>query len=223
MPKPVPHCSALAWWWSFTRDGEGRLTMLRGRSAGPSSVPSSFDFERALQLDQTRPEFYLYAGWAALETNNLGQALEKAGNQDGAMREWEAAMRLNPTDSYRAKMEAAVQRRMGDKAMQAGQAAAAAVNEDGQLDAGGAAVVEEFVEGGLHGAAGVEHVVHEDHGGAVDVVRDDGRREFLGDRIAADVVAVEGDVDRARAGVEAGLFQAGGEAGGEDDAAVGDA
>jgi hypothetical protein len=84
-------------------------------------------------------------------------------------------------------------------------------------------VVEELVEGGFHGAAGVEHVVHEDHGRAVDVVRDDGRRKFLRDRVAADVVAVERDVDRAGAGPEAGLFKAGGETGGEDDAAVGDA
>ncbi|MBL8717050.1 MAG: TIGR02996 domain-containing protein [Myxococcales bacterium] len=38
-----------AWWWSFSRDDERRFTRLTGRSAGPSSIPSSFDFERALQ------------------------------------------------------------------------------------------------------------------------------------------------------------------------------
>ena len=60
-------------------------------------------------------------------------------------------------------------------------------------------MVEEFVERGLHGAAGEEHVVHEDDRGAVDVGGNVGRREFLRDGVAADVVAVKGDIERAAA------------------------
>lgn len=72
--------------------------------------------------------------------------------------------------------------------------AAAAVDEDGELDLGGAAVVEEFVEGGFDGAAGKEDVVDEDHGGAVDVGRDVRGGELLRDGMAEDIVAVEGDI-----------------------------
>lgn len=78
-----------------------------------------------------------------------------------------------------------------------GHEAAATVDEDGEFDLGGAAVVEEFVEGGFDGAAGKEDVVDEDHGGAVDVGRDVGGGEFLRDGMTEDVVAVEGDVDGA--------------------------
>jgi tetratricopeptide (TPR) repeat protein len=53
----------------------GRIDFARGNF--PEALAH---FERALQLDQTRPEFYLYAGWAALETGSLGQALMRIEN-----------------------------------------------------------------------------------------------------------------------------------------------
>jgi hypothetical protein len=106
-----------------------------------------------------------------------------------------------------------------------GHEATAAVNEDGEFDFGGATVVKEFVEGRFHGAAGEEDVVDEDDGSAVDVSGDVRRSEFLGDRVAADIVAVEGDVDGARHGGELRVerCEARSEAVGEGDAAVGDA
>src|SRR5262249_26563670 len=72
----------------------------------------------------------------------------------------------------------------------------AAVGEDGELDAVGAAVVEQRLDGGAHGATGVEDVVDQHHGHVVE-------RELnvrgVDDRLALgtaprDVVAVEGDV-----------------------------
>ena len=71
----------------------------------------------------------------------------------------------------------------------------AAVGEHGQLHARGAAVVEQRLDRGAHGAAGVEHVVDDHHRAAVDVEVDvrgvhDGR---VGP--ARDVVAVEADVE----------------------------
>jgi len=50
----------------------GRIDFARGNF--PQAVSH---FERAIQLDQNRPEFYLYAAWGALETGNLGRALER--------------------------------------------------------------------------------------------------------------------------------------------------
>ena len=101
------------------------------------------------------------------------------------------------------------------------QFAPAAVHEDGEFDAARPAMVEKLVERGLHRAAGVEDIVHKDDSRAIHVVRDDGRRKFLGDGVAADVVAVKRDVDRAGARSKARFFQLRGEALGEDDAAVG--
>ena len=106
-----------------------------------------------------------------------------------------------------------------------GHEATAAVNEDGEFDFGGATVVEEFVEGSFHGATGEEDVVNEDDGGPVDVSGDVRRGKFLGDGVAADVVAVEGDVDGARRGGELRVerCESRSEPLGEGDAAVGDA
>lgn len=98
------------------------------------------------------------------------------------------------------------------------EAAAAAVDEDGELDDRGAAVIEKFVEGGFEGAAGEEDVVEEDDVGVGDVDREARGKKLLGDGMAADVVAVEGDVEGA-----GGEFKAGGEAAGELDTAVGNA
>ena len=78
-----------------------------------------------------------------------------------------------------------------------------AVGDHGELDAGRAAVVEQRLDRGADGAAGVEHVVHEDDRAALEPevepgVADDRLR--VARRLAAahrDVVAVEGDIDRA--------------------------
>ena len=84
-----------------------------------------------------------------------------------------------------------------------GQLAVAAVDEDEQLDARGAAVIEQGVERGANGAAGVEDVVHED-----DVLAGDGEVDFGGveDGLRGDggeVVAVEGDIQDADRDLEA--------------------
>jgi tetratricopeptide (TPR) repeat protein len=50
----------------------GRIDFARGNF--PEAVAH---FERAISLDQNHAEFFLYAGWAALETANLGRALER--------------------------------------------------------------------------------------------------------------------------------------------------
>jgi hypothetical protein len=101
----------------------------------------------------------------------------------------------------------------------------AAIDEDGEFDLGGAAVIKELVEGGFDGATGEENVVDKNDAGAVDVGGQDGGRKFFRDGIAADVVAVKRDVDGAGFGGEprAELGETGGEATGERDAAVGDA
>ena len=105
-----------------------------------------------------------------------------------------------------------------------GEFAAAAVDEDGELDAGWASEVEEFGEGGADAAAGEDDFVTEDDTGAVDVEGDVGADE--GGEIAqgAEVVAVLGDVEGADGDGGAGLgFEGAGEAFGEGDAAFVDA
>src|SRR5581483_5853817 len=73
----------------------------------------------------------------------------------------------------------------------------APVDHHGQLHGPGPAVVVEGVEGGPHRAAGEEHVVHQDHDAAGEVHGDGGHR--LGQqRAQADVVPVEGGVQRAQ-------------------------
>ena len=86
------------------------------------------------------------------------------------------------------------------------QPAAAAINEDGEFDFFGTPVIEEFGEGGLHGAAGEEHIINKYDRGAIDVVRNDGRSEFLRDRVPADVVPMKRNIDRAEGGDDAGFF-----------------
>ena len=73
----------------------------------------------------------------------------------------------------------------------------AAIDQDGEFDLGGAAVIKELVEGGFDGATGEENVVDKNDAGAVDVGRQNGGRKFFRDGIAADVVAVKRDVDGA--------------------------
>lgn len=106
-----------------------------------------------------------------------------------------------------------------------GKTASAAINEDGELDLGRTAVIEELVEGGFDGATGKKNVVHQNHRGAGDVRRDVGRSEFLWDRMAGEVVAMKGNIQDARACGEPGVKcrEPGGDAAGQLDAAVGDA
>ena len=78
-----------------------------------------------------------------------------------------------------------------------GQLAVAAVDHDGQLDGPGPAEVVQRVEGGPDGPPGEEHVVDQHHHPAGQVDRDVGDR--LGqDGAQADVVAVEGHIERAQ-------------------------
>ena len=104
-----------------------------------------------------------------------------------------------------------------------GEFAVAAVDEDGEFDAGGAADVEEAVDGGADGAAGVEDVVDEDDvavgGGEGDV----GAAGGVGDIEIARVVVVERDVERADGDVRAFGFEDAGDAAGEGDPAAVDA
>ena len=68
---------------------------------------------------------------------------------------------------------------------------------DRQLHALGTAIVEERLDRGADGAAGVEDVVDEDDGAVGEVEVDVGGVDdrLLGGRLGADVVAVEGDVE----------------------------
>jgi hypothetical protein len=72
-----------------------------------------------------------------------------------------------------------------------------AVDEDRQLDGARPAEIHQRVERGADRAAGVEHVVHQDHLAIVDGEWDVG--SFHGRLLAgpAEVVAIEGDVDDA--------------------------
>lgn len=107
-----------------------------------------------------------------------------------------------------------------------GQGAAAAIHEDGELDLGWAAVIEELVERGFDGATGLKHVIHEDDSGPGDINRYEGGGELLGDGLSADIVAMEGNIYDAGAWAGAlGVMFTKEElqAGGDVDAAVGDA
>src|SRR2546425_589084 len=85
------------------------------------------------------------------------------------------------------------------------QLAAAAVHEHAQRDALGAPEVGELVERGADGAAGVEHVVHDDDVLAREVARDAGLPDHGLRAHGLEVVAVQGDVEGA-AGDEHALF-----------------
>jgi hypothetical protein len=80
--------------------------------------------------------------------------------------------------------------------------AAAAVDEDGELHLGWAAVIEKLVERRFYRAPRKEHIIDEDHGGAVNIGRNLGGGEFLGYRMAADVIPVERNIQRACARAE---------------------
>ena len=106
------------------------------------------------------------------------------------------------------------------------QLAVAAVAEDGELHPLRAAVVEERLDRGAHGAAGVEDVVDEDDGAVGEVEVDVGGVDdrLRGGRLGADVVAVEGDVEVADRQLGAGqLAEEDVEAAGQDGAASVDA
>ena len=102
----------------------------------------------------------------------------------------------------------------------------AAVADDGELDTGGPAVVEERVDRGPDRPPGVEDVVDEDAGAALEREVDPRRadeRLRVQRRVAAadlDVVSVEGDVDGAEREVGAGeLLDQPPQALGQEDAA----
>ena len=92
------------------------------------------------------------------------------------------------------------------------QLAVAPVDEDGELDAGGPAVVEERLDRRADRAAGVEDVVDEDDRAPfereVELRRADERLRVERGLAAADahVVAIEGDVDGAELGRFAGAL-----------------
>lgn len=91
-----------------------------------------------------------------------------------------------------------------------GQLTVTAIDEDGELDGAGTAVVHERIESGADGAAGVQHVVDEDHATTLERVAGDlgladhGLRQARGS-----VVTVQRDVDGAahRRGQLAGLLE----------------
>ena len=78
-----------------------------------------------------------------------------------------------------------------------GKATTTAVDEHSELDLGRTTMIEELVERGFHGAAGEENVIHEDDVGPVHIAGNVRGSELLRDRMAADVVAMEGDVEGA--------------------------
>src|SRR5450631_3791401 len=85
-----------------------------------------------------------------------------------------------------------------------GQLAMSAVDQDGQLYAAGAAVIEEGVEGSANGAAGVEHVVAEDNIATRDVESNCAGSDDWTNVGSGKVVAVKLDIEKA--GVDRTLF-----------------
>ena len=77
------------------------------------------------------------------------------------------------------------------------QLAVAAVDEDREPHGAGPAELGERVEGGADRATGVEHVVDEDDDLVVDATGGDARAVRRAHRVAAQVVAVERDVELA--------------------------
>ena len=78
-----------------------------------------------------------------------------------------------------------------------GQLAPAAVDQHGQLDRARPAVVHQRVERGPHGAAGEQDVVHQHHGGALELEGQLGGADHRPWQPGEHVVAVQGDVDGA--------------------------
>ena len=79
-------------------------------------------------------------------------------------------------------------------------------------------MVKKFVKGRFDRAAGKQHVIDQNHGGALHIPWNDRGGKFLGDRIAPDVVPVKGDIQ----GAHPFDLESGGQAPGEFDAAIGD-
>ena len=91
----------------------------------------------------------------------------------------------------------------------------AAVDEDRELDAVGASEVAQRVHGRADSATGVEHVVDEDDGFALECELDVGHVDLRG-KILLDIVAVERDVQAPDGDLEPlDLFDAAGELGRE--------
>ena len=105
-----------------------------------------------------------------------------------------------------------------------GQFVEASIDEDGQFDAGRPAMIEEFVKRRFDGAAGKQHVVNQHDGRTGDVDGDQRRCEFLGDRVATDVVTMKRDIEGAGTDGESGTESrdAFGETVGQRDSAGGD-
>jgi hypothetical protein len=88
-----------------------------------------------------------------------------------------------------------------------GQLAVSAVDKDGKLDAGGAAVVDEFVERGADGAPGEKDIVKEDDVRAFDREGEVGPADGGDGAEVVEVISVEGDIE----GAERSLASAGAE------------
>ncbi len=104
-----------------------------------------------------------------------------------------------------------------------GKATSPAVHQDGEFHRIRPTMIEQFVERGFDGAPRVEDVIHENNGRAIHVMGNDRRRKFLGNRLAADIVAMKGDVDGTRATDEAFGAEPLGQAVGDNYAAIGNA
>jgi hypothetical protein len=76
-----------------------------------------------------------------------------------------------------------------------GKLAVSAVDEDEQLHALGAPLVEESIEGRTDGTAGVEDVVHQDDVAAIDVEADFAFFDHRARACSGEVVAIEADVE----------------------------
>ena len=77
------------------------------------------------------------------------------------------------------------------------QFATAAIDQHREEDPARPAEVGDFVECGAHGAAGKEHVVDDHHGGPLEVGRQPGLAHLRARTDRLEVVAIEGDVERA--------------------------
>lgn len=79
-----------------------------------------------------------------------------------------------------------------------GEESAAAIDQHRELHLGRAPVIEELVKRGVDGPPRKKHVVDEEDRGAIDVGRDMRWREFFRDGVSADVIPMEGNVERPR-------------------------
>ena len=75
------------------------------------------------------------------------------------------------------------------------QPAATSIDEDSELDFGGAAMVEQFIQCRFDGTPREQNIIDQNDGRAIHIDGDLGGSELLGDGIAPDVIAMERNIE----------------------------